>query len=292
MARPALPDAGNGATRQSAAEIRLWSGAAPGSERSTHQEVSFVDGDGDLKIRNVVVPTLTPVLPDPAVRNGTAMVIAPGGGFFMLSWGAEGTLAADWLCARGVTCFVLKYRVVDTGPTQEDFAAYLADIAARWTTLSHQFDQSPSWSESVARGGADGLRAMEVVRSGAAEWNVRPDRIGFLGFSAGAYVATHVAAAPPGARPDFLATIYGGSAQLPVAADAPPLFSLVAADDPLCYTACMSTFQAWRAAGRPAELHVYAEGGHGFGMNQRGLPIDTWIERLGDWMGSRALLAS
>ena len=290
MAPPARPEASATAPAARTAEaIRLWPGVAPGSEGCTQQEAWSTDAEGDVKVRNVVVPTLTPVLPDPAVANGTAMIVAPGGGFFMLSWAAEGTRAAEWLCARGVTCFVLKYRLVDTGPTEQDFAVYLGSVALRLSTLGSAFDEDPSWQESAALGEADGVRAMEVVRAGAAAWNVRPDRVGFLGFSAGAYVATHAAAAPS-ARPDFVAAIYGGRAASPVAPDAPPLFTLVAADDPICYHACLGTHAAWRAAGRPAELHVYERGGHGFGMNRRGLPVDTWIDRLGDWMLSRDLL--
>jgi acetyl esterase/lipase len=149
--------------------------------------------------------------------------------------------------------------------------------------------------EAAMRAGAaaDAVRAVEIARERADEWHVRTDRIGVMGFSAGGFLATHVTLeGPPGARPDFIAAIYGGHAPTPVPADAPPLFSVVAADDPLCFTSCVEAVQAWQAAGRPAELHVYAQGGHGFGMARRGLPIDTWIERLADWMNAQGLLQS
>jgi acetyl esterase/lipase len=108
-----------------------------------------------------------------------------------------------------------------------------------------------------------------------------------MGFSAGGFLTTFVATeAPDATRPNFIAPVYGAHAPAALAADAPPMFTMVAADDPLCLEGCLQAFGAWRAAGRPAELHVYAQGGHGFGMHKRGLPVDSWIERLGDWMAS------
>jgi acetyl esterase/lipase len=277
----------------STAEIRLWPDLAPGSAAATQQETSFVE-NGLSVLRNVVTPTLAPYLPDPAVANGTAVIIAPGGGFFMLSWENEGTKTAEWLRDRGVACFVLKYRIADTGPTQEDFVAYVTALLARAGSTDEQRAANLAATlEPLLQAGAaaDGIRAMHLVRERAAEWNVAPDRVGMLGFSAGGFLATHVALeAPPTARPDFIVAIYGGDARSGVGPDAPPLFTLVAADDTLCLRACVDTFERWRAAGRPAELHVYAQGGHGFGMARRGLPVDTWIERVADWMAAQGYL--
>jgi acetyl esterase/lipase len=282
--------------------IRLWPGTAPGSESWTQQEALFDSGGGDTVIRNVVVPTLTAFVPDPAVANGTAVIIAPGGGFFMLSWLSEGTRAAEWLCERGVTCFLLKYRLTDTGASDDDFRAFAAGVMAHLDHAAHEAAGNAgtpvrisisSRMEAAMRAGAaaDAIRAVEIVRERADEWHIRTDRIGLMGFSAGGFLATHVALeGPPSARLDFVVTIYGGHAPIPVPADAPPLFSVVAADDALCFSGCMEAFHAWQAAGRPAELHVYAQGGHGFGMARRGLPIDTWIERLADWMSAQDLL--
>ena len=276
-----------------ATEIRLWPGVAPGAEAATQEETSFVENDL-LVLRNVVTPTLTPYLPDPALANGTAMIIAPGGGFFMLSWDNEGARVAEWLRDRGVACFVLKYRVVDTGPTHEDFVAYMNALIAKGGNSDEERAANivPVLEPLLQAGAAaDGIRAMQAVRERAGEWNVETDRIGMLGFSAGGFLATYVALeAPPAARPDFIVAIYGGDARGGVAPDAPPLFTLVAADDPICLRACVDTFEAWRAARRPAELHVYAQGGHGFGMLRRGLPVDTWIERVADWMAAQGLL--
>jgi acetyl esterase/lipase len=274
----------------STAEIRLWPDLAPGSEAATQQETSFVENDL-LVLRNVITPTLTPYLPDPAVANGTAVIIAPGGGFFMLSWENEGTETAEWLRDRGVACFVLKYRIADTGPTQEDFVAYVTALLARAGSTDEQRAANLAATlEPLLQAGAaaDGIRAMHLVRERAAGWNVAPDRVGMLGFSAGGFLATYVGLeAPPAAQPDFIVAIYGGHARSGVGPDAPPLFTLVAADDTLCLRACVDTFERWRAAGRPAELHVYAQGGHGFGMARRGLPVDTWIERVADWIPRR-----
>jgi acetyl esterase/lipase len=242
-------------------------------------------------IRNVVEPTLTPYLPDPEVANGTGLIIAPGGGFFYLSWDHEGTRLAARLRDLGVTCFLLKYRLTDSGTTEADFQACFVNLFTRLQQDAGA-GRDNMRAPLLAGAGPDGIRALEIVRERAAEWNLDPSRIGFLGFSAGAFLTTYVATeAPQSARPDFIAPIYGGDAPAgSVQADAPPLFCVVAADDLLCYDGCMNAFQAWRAAGAPAELHVYARGGHGFGMNRLGQPADGWVDRLTDWMTSRGYL--
>lgn len=266
-------------------EIRLWPGTAPGSEGATRTEETFVTPDGGQKIRNVVVPTLTPVHPAAGTANGTCAIVAPGGGFFMLSWDHEGTQVADWLAARGVTCFVLKYRLADTGATLADFEAAVARSVAG-------AGGDPTKLEGAPAAVADGAQAVRLVRERAGAWELRADRIGMVGFSAGAFVTAGVAlAGEASSRLDYIAPIYGGAPVAPVPAGAPPMFVTVAADDALCYQGCADLFAAWRAAGRPAELHVYAQGGHGFGINRQGLPVDTWIERLGDWMQSLELIA-
>ena len=265
-------------------EIRLYPGAAPGSDGAGRTEETFTTPEGQPRIRNVVTPTLTPVLPAPGTANGTAVIVAPGGGFFMLSWDHEGTDVAAWLAGRGVTCFVLKYRLADTGPSLATFQ----DAATRALAVAAQ---DPNLLPGAEAASADGALAVQLVRERAAEWGIRPDRIGLLGFSAGGFIATAVVLrAGAESRPDFIAPIYGGSATSPVPADAPPMFVMVAADDPLCYRTCMELFQAWRGAGRPAELHVYAQGGHGFGVTKRGLPVDSWLDRLADWMQSLDLV--
>ncbi len=281
-------------TTMTSGAVALWPGIAPGSDRSTAVETSFVDqGSGELRIRNVVAPTLLPVLPDSPSTSRTAVIVAPGGGFQMLSWEHEGTDVASWLAERGVAAFVLKYRLEDTGATHEDFEAAVARLAERLGGPGGLRSVDPDrLAPAVAPlAAADGAQAVRLVRTRAAEWGVRPDRIGLLGFSAGGFVTTAVALHPdPAARPDFVAPIYGASVGGEITEHTPPMFCVVAADDPLCLEGCLRTFEAWRAAGRPAELHVYASGGHGFGSYRRGLPVDTWFERLVDWMAALGVL--
>jgi acetyl esterase/lipase len=139
---------------------------------------------------------------------------------------------------------------------------------------------------------ADGKLAIKVVRRHASEWRIKPDRIGIMGFSAGGMVTMGVVMDHDKAsRPDFAAPIYGGgtgSAKVPE--DAPPLFILCASDDQLAAIGSARLYSEWKAAGRPVELHLYEKGGHGFGMTPKGLPVDRWIDRYGDWLGQRGLI--
>lgn len=143
-------------------------------------------------------------------------------------------------------------------------------------------------SEIAVLGQEDGRQAIRIVRNRAAEWGIDPHKIGIMGFSAGGMVTLgpllqHDAES----RPDFAAAIYTPWADNPVPADAPPLFILVASDDMLTEKGSIQMYSAWKAAKKPTELHIYSKGGHGFGMQKKGLPVDSWIERLGDWMKSQ-----
>jgi len=215
----------------STSEIRLWSDAVPGSGGWAQDESAFDLGDGEQRVRNVVVPTLTPFLPDPDAATGAGVIVAPGGGFFMLSIELEGSRVAEWLQARGVAAFVLKYRLLNTGRTMDDFRAVVARLTAAAADRRPGEGLGDQLRPALENGaGADGIRALELVRENAAAWRVAPGRLGFMGFSAGAFLATHVTAeAPAAGRPDFLALIYGGHAPGPAAADAPPLFAAGAA---------------------------------------------------------------
>ena len=287
------------ATQVSAQEtvIPVWPGVAPGSENWKQQEVTYLNGTQKM-VRNVVTPTLTAYLPDHAKANGTAVVVCPGGGFHFLSWDSEGTEVAKWLQTRGVAAFVLKYRLIDTGATPSEFQRHLDILFGRKSPEGKEVVQTPAEeAERKAIPGlasADGRQAMKVVRQRAAEWGVAPDRIGILGFSAGGAVTMGVVMnADAESRPNFAAPIYGGdTGGMPVPTDAPPLFILVANDDPGASLGSARLYTEWRTAGKSAELHVYSKGGHGFGMNRRGLPVDTWIERFGDWLSVQGLLKS
>jgi acetyl esterase/lipase len=229
-------------------------------------------------VRNVAQPSLTAYLPDPALATGTAVIVCPGGGFHFLSIHMEGIDVARWLNTRGIAAFVLKYRLLRTG---DDFPAEV------WATLSDPAKMAERTAPLRPLILADGQQAVRLVRAQASEWGILPNRIGILGFSAGGVVAANVALQhPAGSRPDFAGVIYGGSRDaVSVPADAPPLFVLCAADDPMVPPhISVHLYEDWRAAGHAAELHVYAQGGHGFGMQVRGLPTDTWIERFADWL--------
>lgn len=279
--------------------IPVWPGAAPGSETWTQKEETTTlppMAAGGPLIRNVTQPTLTIFLPDPSLANGTAVIVCPGGGFHFLSWESEGTEVAKWLSAHGIAAFVLKYRLVDTGPTADDFRK------AVWALFS-----PPSSGARPAGGGglpesmrkilplavADGRQAMKVVRQRASQWGIAPDRIGIMGFSAGGMVTMGVVMEHDAdSRPDFAGPIYGaglaeGSAAPP---EATPLFILCASDDPIAATGSVATYTKWKAAGYPVELHMYSKGGHGFGMNKQGLPTDHWIERFGDWLDGQGFM--
>ena len=131
-----------------------------------------------------------------------------------------------------------------------------------------------------------------MVRERATEWGIALDRIGIIGFSAGSTVTVSVALEhDAGSRPDFAGAIYGAGRQdVPVPADAPPLFILCADDDLMASPESVRLYSDWKAAGHPVELHIYSKGGHGFGMNKQGLPSDTWIDRFGDWLRVQGLL--
>jgi acetyl esterase/lipase len=296
--------------------IPIWPGATPGSEGWTQKEVEYRSGwDKKAMVRNVTTPTLTAFLPEPVTATGAAVVICPGGGFRFLSWQSEGTEVAEWLRARGVAAFVLKYRVMETPASEEEFrkemAAFLGRLANRRGRPAADDPCKPGAPEEQEKPGgssrraipedmrkvgalgiADGRQAIKVVRQRAAEWGIKPDRIGIMGFSAGGMVTMGVVMEHDAeSRPDFAAPIYGGGtggARVPE--DAPPLFILCASDDGLAAAGSARLYAEWKAANRPVELHIYEKGGHGFGMTPKGLPVDRWIERYGDWLAQRGLI--
>ncbi len=267
------------ASSSGAAEnIPLWKGTPPGSPAVALDEV--VSHDRTALLRNVTQPTLTAFLPDPAHASGAAVIVAPGGAFIMLAIDHEGRDVAKWLAARGIAAFVLEYRVAETPRSEAGFQE-LREAQLRDPSLLQ-----PIFAKQVPLAIEDALQAVRVVREAAAQWRIRKDRVGMLGFSAGALLACAVATRGRGeTRPDFAAAIYGPKCGDPVPADAPPLFIAAAADDRSVSpeeSVLLST--SWRAAGRSAELHLYAEGGHGFGLYRQGLPSDHWIEAFHRWL--------
>lgn len=250
--------------------VNVWPGVAPGSERWTQTERTFENTPVGTVVMNVVTPTITAYLPEPAKATGTGVVIAPGGAFVALAISLEATDLARWLQERGVAAFVLKYRTVEK--KQDGIPRMDMDTAGRY-------------------GIADGIQALTVVRRHAAAWGVSPDRVGIVGFSAGGITTMNVATAyDASSRPDFIGVIYGAAPARPVPKDAPPAFIALAADDGLMGHAGVPIFEDWRAAGKPVELHVYAAGDHGFGMRNTGTSADNWLEHFTQWMRASKLL--
>ena len=269
---------------QAQSVIQLYEGKAPGSETWTWDEAESTKNMFNTRvIYNVSTPTLTAYLPDPAVATGTAVVIVPGGAFHTLSIDSEGIDVAKWLTAKGVAAFVLKYRVVHSLTNDP-----VAELTAKMRDFKKLDEEN---APVIPLAIADGKRAMEYVRQHAKAYNVQPNRIGLMGFSAGGTVTMGVGFDYSAAnRPDFLAPIYPylgpmAIAKQTVPTDAPPLFVCAASDDQL-QLAPHSTklYTDWLAAGKIAEVHIYQKGGHGFGMRKQNLPTDSWIDRFGEWL--------
>jgi len=258
--------------------IPLYKGAAPGSENWTWNEKETANSE---IVYNVSHPTLTAYLPDPAIATGTAVIICPGGGFYILAIKNEGTEIAEYLNKKGVAVFILKYRVgqsLTDDPGQE--------LGANMKKSNFEEKIKPIIPFSVA----DGHEAIKYVRTHAAEYGISPLRIGIIGFSAGGTVAASSAFNyNADDRPDFVAPIYAympPSLQGPIVADEPPMFLAAATDDQLGLAAhSVDLYSKWLASKHQAELHIYAKGGHGFGMHKQNIPTDTWIDRFGDWLG-------
>jgi acetyl esterase/lipase len=266
--------------------IPLYPGAAPGSEAWTHSEQqSFSDSWADDVATNVTRPTLTVVRPGAGAANGTAIVICPGGGFHGLSMGFEGYRVAGWLAARGLTCFILKYRLV---------RCIGADPGAEMRSKPRdQFAREVAAVVPLAA--ADGLAAVAFVRGRAKEFGIDPRKVGIIGFSAGGTVATSVAFSDdPASRPDFAAPIYPQYdwAVKQAAPSVPmPMFIACATNDDVGLAPhSVRLYQDWVAAGQSAELHMYSSGGHGFGMRTRNAPSDDWIHAFAVWLTAQGLL--
>ena len=261
--------------------IPIYPGTAPGSTSENYPEKAYFSKIWNTEVvANVTKPSLTVFKPSPKLTNGTAVVICPGGGFMALSIDSEGNDVAKYLAERGVTAFVLKYRLAHTGEdATQEFAALFAD--------KQKFQQI--LDKVVPLAIADGLAAVTYVRQHASNWGVSADRVGIIGFSAGGTVASGVAFHyVPEGRPAFVAPIYAGAAMFkdaPVPVDAPPMFVVAATDDQLGLAPdSVVLYEKWTGTHKSVELHMYAKGGHGFGMRKQNLPTDHWIDRFAEWM--------
>jgi acetyl esterase/lipase len=253
--------------------IRLWPGVAPGSEHWTQQERVYENTPVGTVVQNVVTPTLTAYLPPPERATGTAVIVAPGGYFIALAISYEGEELARWLQSRGIAAFLLRYRTLERRESDHGIPQMDMDTAARYAI-------------------ADAMQAMRVVRRHAAEWRVRPERIGFLGFSAGGMVSSAVALQPDSAaRPAFAGVIYGApfGVMPAIPANPPPLFLAWAQDDQVALAPVERFYAALRAAGVRPEAHIYSAGGHGFGTKHQGTSSDHWIDDFYAWLEAQGL---
>jgi acetyl esterase/lipase len=265
--------------------LPVWPGVAPGEPANLPAEADtttakdgLVAGRPVVRLGNVSTPTLT--LYTPAEKNtGAAVVVFPGGGYYILAMDLEGTEVCDWLNSAGISCVLLKYRVPNTGTGHKSEAAV-----------------------------QDAQRALGVVREHAAEWHIDPNRIGVLGFSAGGHLAAYLsnhyeqrdyspidAADKLSCRPDFAVVVYPGylaltdqnfalNPDVQPTANTPPTFIVQAEDDPVHVENAVGYFLALKNAKVPAELHVYAQGGHGYGLRRTELPVTTWPQSVETWL--------
>ncbi len=265
--------------------LRVWPGVAPGAPANlppeadtTTSKENLIAGKPLVRLGNVATPTVTLYTPKGA-NTGAAVVVFPGGGYHILAIDLEGTEVCDWLNSAGITCVLLKYRVPDTGPYPKSSAAL-----------------------------EDAQRALGLVRAHAAEWHIDPNRVGVLGFSAGAHLAaalsTHFdqrlydsidAADKLSCRPDFAVIVYPGylaladknfapNADINPTEKTPPSFIVQAEDDPVHVENATVYFLALKSAKVPAELHIYAGGGHGYGLRRTELPVTTWPQSVETWL--------
>lgn len=265
--------------------VAVWPTAAPGEKGGIDEEQVQPNKPGEKQVErltNVSHPTVTVYKPAVAKDSGAAVLICPGGGYHILAMDLEGKEVADWLNSIGVTGIVLKYRV----PRREGQEKHVAPLQ-------------------------DAQRGMSLVRSRAAEWKIDPARIGILGFSAGGHLAAVASTnfdqrqyAPiddvdqASCRPDFTVLIYPaylaeGINLLPeirVGAETPPVFFVHAGDDRISPENSIGMYLALKAAGVPAELHVFTAGGHGFGLRSSDHPVSKWPVLCEQWMRSRGLV--
>ena len=256
-----------------------------GVEGQTAKE-SWYKQWGDPFVRNVSRATLTPFLPDPAKATGAAVIVAPGGAFRILSMGNEGWEVAQALKDRGVAAFVLKYRLQRTAPDWAEFD--------KGNPLTAPTPGAPPGPPNFAAMSVlpleDATAAFKMVRGRAKEWNIDPKRVGMMGFSAGAGTTMAATLQSTEIKPAFIAPIYGGLRAVDVPADAPPMFVALAADDPIFGKSDFGLITSWQKAGRPVELHLYQNGGHGFGLGNPGKTSTGWFPQFMLWLEVNGML--
>jgi acetyl esterase/lipase len=264
--------------------INIWPGVAPGSEQWKQKETTIHMGPME-SIVNVTTPTLTAYLPEPSKATGTAVILAPGGGFIFL--GTDTHEIAEWLAARGIAGFVLKYR---TAPLQGATDAQLGQAGG--ARFGAQLKDHALILEDGKPGIADGIQAIKVLREHAAEFGISPDRVVFMGFSAGGMITEYTAVNPDAsARPNYAAPIYGAPfPNVPaIPKGVPPIFMEMAQDDNLAGPQIVAFYDAMKAAGYKPEFHIYEHGGHGWSMRKQGTTSDHWLDEFYWWLEAHKL---
>ena len=264
--------------------IEIGTGPLPGATNSEAWHRQY----GSQFARNVTMATLTPFLPDPAKASGAAVVIAPGGGFRTLSMENEGWNVARALAEKGVAAFVLKYRLIQTPADMPGFERLMREMFSATARPPHP-DPEKAMAD-LAPQIADARAAFALIRKRSAEWHVDPNRIGMVGFSAGAMLTMATTLVGEDAKPAFIGNIYGPLAPVTVPAEAPPLFIALAADDPFFANGGYGLIDSWKAAKRPVEFHLYEQGGHGFGMYPKETTSTGWFDAFVRWLGMHGML--
>ncbi len=237
---------------------------------------------GDPMARNITKATLTPFLPDADKANGTAVIVTPGGGFRWLSLGNEGWEVAEALAEQGIAAFVLKYRLHPTPESLEDFKAWMN--RPRTPTTDDSKDSTPRLERrdlSDQLEDAEAAYAMIVDR--ADEWGVDINRIGMIGFSAGAGLTMHSTLNSKTMKLAFIGPVYGGMGEVTVPENAPPMFNVIATDDFL-FKGQFGVVKSWFDAGKPVEFHLYQNGGHGFGLGNPNRTSNRWFDAFIHWL--------
>jgi len=274
--------------------IALYPNVAGDTSAEVWDKIYF----GFRVVRNVTHPTLTPVLPPPDKRTGAAVVVVPGGGYTLLQMDIEGWTVAHWLADHGIAAFVLKYRLRQTPPDEDEFAAALnKEIASENGPKPAPPDTDAPFAVE------DTIAALKSVRADSTTWGIDPSRVGMIGFSAGAMtVMGAVVKAAPADLPNFFGYIYGpmdavsvssqyGSrGKFTVPSDAPPMFAALAMNDPAFGGKGFALVDSWNKAGRPVELHAYQRGGHAFGIGLPGTTSTMVMPEFLAWMQANGFI--
>ena len=236
-------------------------------------------------VTNVSFPTMEVFQADPTIANGTSVIVAPGGGLIAHSIEKEGNDVARWLNSKGITAFVLKYRLLNIGDKK------LNEVANSPQELIPMV--KPILSLAVN----DAKTAVNYVRQNAAKWDLDPGKIGLMGFSAGGSVTMGAAISEDESMlPNFIVPVYPWMtvmAGYEIPEELAPMFLVCSSDDPLLLAPeSIELYSRWVDEGGKAELHMYARGGHGYGMKPQGLPSDKWIDRFYEWAVSEKIVES